>query len=45
MNYSQMESGVIGGHGVPAVQHVEEELRPETGPVPIQLQTMEALLV
>ena len=45
MIYLQMESGLIGGHGVSAVQHAEEELRPETGPVPIQLQTMEALLV
>ena len=43
--YSQMENGETGLLGVPVVLHAEEELRPETGPVPIQLQTMEELLV
>ena len=43
--YSQMENGETGLHGVLAVQHVEEELRPKTGPAQIQPQTMEVLPV
>ena len=40
-----MENGETGLLGVLAVQHAEEELRPETGPVQIQPLTMEVLPV
>ena len=36
------ETGLLGGHALP---RAEVELRSEVGHVPIQLQTMEALLV
>ena len=43
--YSQMENGETGLHGVPAVQHAEEGLKPEIEHVPILHPTLEVLLV